>query len=74
MRKATRCYETEIIENVDEMSGGRCHVVIMVVNSAAGMKGLSLGPHRCRRVEYVAIFLLGTESHLFFLDIARAKT
>ena len=48
-------------------------MVIMVVNSAAGMKGLSLGSHRCRRVEYVAIFLLGTESRLF-LDIGRAKT
>ena len=41
-------------------------MVIMVVNSAAGAKGLSLGSHRCRGVGYVAIFLLGTEGHLFF--------
>ena len=73
MRKATRCYETEIIEDVDETSGGRCHVVIMVVNSAAGAKGLSLRSRRCKGVGYIAIFFLGTES-LFFLDIARAKT
>ena len=41
-------------------------MVIMVVNSVDGAMGLSLGSHRCRGVGYVAIFLLGTESHLFF--------
>ena len=41
-------------------------MVIMVVNSAAGAKGLSLGSHRCRGVGYVAIFFLGTEGHLVF--------
>ena len=41
-------------------------MVIMFVNSAAGAKGLSLGSHCYRGVGYVAIFLPGTEGHLFF--------